>query len=108
MNIDAKILNKILAIRIQQHYIYIHSLNQFSKLYCMNKFYKHMPHIQFFFMFPKCVCVCVCMCAQSVKSDSLRPHAVFCQAPTSMEFSRQEYWSELPFPTPGDLLNSEM
>ena len=25
------------------------------------------------------------------------------QAPLSMEFSRQEYWSRLPFPTPGDL-----
>ena len=25
------------------------------------------------------------------------------QAPLSMEFSRQESWSELPFPTPGDL-----
>ena len=25
------------------------------------------------------------------------------QAPLSMEFSRQEYWSSLPFPTPGDL-----
>ena len=25
-----------------------------------------------------------------------------------MEFSRQEYWSELPFPTPGDLPNLEM
>ena len=25
------------------------------------------------------------------------------QAPLSMEFPRQEYWSELPFPTPGDL-----
>ena len=27
------------------------------------------------------------------------------QAPPSMEFSRQEYWSELPFPSPGDLPN---
>ena len=26
-----------------------------------------------------------------------------CQAPLSMEFSRQEYWSGLPFPPPGDL-----
>ena len=26
-----------------------------------------------------------------------------CQAPLTMEFSRQEYWSELPFPTPRDL-----
>ena len=25
------------------------------------------------------------------------------QAPLSMEFSRQEYWGELPFPSPGDL-----
>ena len=25
------------------------------------------------------------------------------QVPLSMEFSRQEYWSELPFPPPGDL-----
>ena len=25
------------------------------------------------------------------------------QAPLSMEFSRQEYWSELLFPSPGDL-----
>ena len=28
---------------------------------------------------------------------------VACQAPPSMEFSRQEYWSGLPFPSPGDL-----
>ena len=26
-----------------------------------------------------------------------------CQAPLSMEISRQEYWSELPFSPPGDL-----
>ena len=28
---------------------------------------------------------------------------VACQAPLSMEFSRQEYWSGLPCPPPGDL-----
>ena len=28
------------------------------------------------------------------------------QAPLSMGFSRQEYWSGLPFPPPGDLLNA--
>ena len=28
---------------------------------------------------------------------------VACQAPLSMGFSRQEYWSRLPFPSPGDL-----
>ena len=31
------------------------------------------------------------------------PWTVTCQAPLSMEFSRQEYWSGLPFPSPGDL-----
>ena len=29
------------------------------------------------------------------------------QAPLSMEFSRQEYWSRLPFSSPGDLPDSE-
>ena len=29
--------------------------------------------------------------------------AITCQAPLSMGFSRQEYWSGLPFPAPGDL-----
>ena len=28
---------------------------------------------------------------------------VACQAPLSMGFSRQEYWSGLPFPSPGNL-----
>ena len=31
------------------------------------------------------------------------PWTVARQAPLSMGFSRQEYWSELPFPSPGDL-----
>ena len=35
----------------------------------------------------------------SVLSNSFRPH----QAPLSMEFTRQEYKSGLPFPSPGDL-----
>ena len=30
---------------------------------------------------------------------------VACQAPLSMEFPRQEYWSGLPFPSSGDLPN---
>ena len=33
----------------------------------------------------------------------MTPWTVACQAPLSMEFSRQEYWSGLPFPTPGDI-----
>ena len=33
------------------------------------------------------------------------PWTVAHQAPPSMEFSRQEYWSGLPFPSPGNLPN---
>ena len=33
------------------------------------------------------------------------PWTVAYQAPHSMGFPRQEYWSGLPFPSPGDLLN---
>ena len=36
-------------------------------------------------------------------SDSATPWSVAYQSPQSMEFSRQEYWSGLPFPFPGDL-----
>ena len=53
------------------------------------------------------VCILACVCVDV--------HAQFCptlynsidslqfQAPLPMEFSRQEYWSGLPFPTLGDL-----
>ena len=42
--------------------------------------------------------------SRSVMSDSLRSHGLQpCRSPLSMGFSRQEYWSGLPFPSPGDL-----
>ena len=40
--------------------------------------------------------------SRSVMSDSAIPWTVANQAPLSMEISRQEYWSELPCPPPGD------
>ena len=54
-----------------------------------------------------CVCVCVCVCVQSFGPVQLfaTPWTVADQAPPSMEFFRQEYWSGLPFPSPGDLPN---
>ena len=36
-------------------------------------------------------------------SDSATPWTVAYQVPPFMGFSRQEYWSGLPFPSPGDL-----
>ena len=45
----------------------------------------------------------------SIVSDSfVTPWTVASQALLSMEFSRQEYWSGLPFPSPGDLPNPGM
>ena len=41
--------------------------------------------------------------SRSVVSNSVAPWTVACQAPLSMEFSRPEDWSELPFPSPRDL-----
>ena len=35
----------------------------------------------------------------------MTPQTIACQAPWFMEFSRQEYWSGLPFHSAGDLLN---
>ena len=55
-----------------------------------------------------CVCVCVCVCVLSRFSHvqlSVTIWTVAHQAPLSMEFSRQEYWSGLPCPPPGDLPN---
>ena len=54
-----------------------------------------------------CVCVCLCVCAHMLNCVQLfvTPQIVARQAPLSMEFSRQEYWSELPFSTPEDLPN---
>ena len=43
------------------------------------------------------------VCAYSVMSDSETPWTIAHQAPLSMGFSRQEYWSGLSFPPPGDL-----
>ena len=48
------------------------------------------------------------MCvSRSVVSDSATPWTVACQIPLSMGFSRQEYWSGLPLPSPGDLPHPE-
>ena len=44
----------------------------------------------------------MCSVAQS-RPTFAAPWTVVHQAPMPMEFSRQEYWSGLPFPTPGNL-----
>ena len=57
-----------------------------------------------------CVCVYVCVCVRvcSVISDFVISWTVDHQASLSIGFSRQKYWSGLPFPTPGDLSNPNL
>ena len=45
----------------------------------------------------------LCLCVLSHVQLFATPWTVACQAPLSMEFSRQEYWSQLLFPSPGDV-----
>ena len=49
----------------------------------------------------------MCVCVKSLSRVRLfvTPWTVARQAPLSMGFSRQEYWSGLPFPSLGDLPN---
>ena len=50
-----------------------------------------------------------CVLSHSVVSDCVPPHGLYVahQAPPSMEFCRQEYWSGLPFPSPGEKWSKE-
>ena len=51
--------------------------------------------------------VYVCVCAHTHTFSHVQlfvtPWTVACQASLSMGFPKQEYWSELPIPSPGDL-----
>ena len=49
------------------------------------------------------MCVCVHARVLSCVRLIMTPRTVAHQAPLSMEFSGQEYWSGFPFPPPGDL-----
>ena len=53
--------------------------------------------------------LCVCMLSHFSRVQIFEtPWAVAHQAPLSMGFSRQEYWSGLPCPSPGDLPDPEI
>ena len=58
----------------------------YSIIYCF------MPYVCIFVGVESLICV-----------SFVTPSTIAHQAPPSMEFSKQEYWSGLPFPSPGDL-----
>ena len=49
--------------------------------------------------------VCCCLVGELCWESFVIPWTVARQVPLSKGFPRQEYWSGLPFPSPGDLLN---
>ena len=55
------------------------------------------------YKFMMCLYVSMYVICSVVSDCIVTPWTVAHQAPLSMEFSRQEYWSGLPFPFPGDL-----
>ena len=72
--------------------------NQFTCYFTVKKLDIHLLTLVL------CMCVCVCVLVTQlclILCDPLRTIAH--QAPLSMELSRQEYWSGLPCPSPGDL-----
>ena len=85
---------------------WLYGINNFAILYtfttllCIPKQYSSTLHLLRFSM-SMCVCYII-----SVLSDSFATlRTVACQASLSMGFPRPEYWSGLPFPSPGDLPN---
>ena len=75
--------------------------------------------VLYFFLLSFCVCACVCVCvcvirmhacvcAQTLQSCLTLFDPMDCSPPDSsvLGFSRQEYWSRLPCPPPGDLPHS--
>ena len=56
---------------------------------------------------PLSLCVSLCLPLSLCRvRPSLTPWTEACQAPLSVEFSRQGYWTRLSFPPPGDLTDS--
>ena len=63
-------------------------------------------HILVSFVVYCCFCLVTrFVCVYSVVSNSATPWNMTCQTPLPVEFFRQEYWSGLPYPSPGHLPN---
>ena len=78
--------------------LYIYAMYMCIYIYNVNIFIYKSLHIQFYILH-KFVCVYI----KSHVWLFMTPWTVAYHTPPSMGFSRQEYWSGLPFPSPGDL-----
>ena len=85
-----------------------HFVDQFSQRYLEIKYYVSGTFVCDLFRTDLkiwlCVHACMLSCFTRVQLCAILL-TVACQTPPSSGFSRQEYWSGLPFPPPGDLPN---
>ena len=96
----------------KKKYLWESNSKKFKSLYCFYILNKHKAHsifikyIYFLVWKPK-IYISLIMEVKVKLLSGVRlfvtPWTVAYQAPPSMGFSRQEYWSGLPFPSPGDL-----
>ena len=64
---------------------------------------QQIPTSYLFYMWERAY-VNLSLCTRwSMSNTFVTPWTAACQDPLSMGFARQEYWSKLPFPSPGDL-----
>ena len=80
--------------KVNHLYIYIYPL--------FLRFFSHIGHYRVLSRVPCATRVCT-LSRSAVSNTLVTPQTVACQAPLSMGFSRQEYWSGVPFPPPGNL-----
>ena len=69
-----------------------------------NIYISYMKYFSVGALFPSLV---ICVLVTQSCSTLRDPWTIAHQAALSMEFSRQDYWSGLPFPPPGDVSNPE-
>ena len=78
--------------------------------YLSTRIFRNISNI-YYLLYPvstsskKVSCCCCCLALKSCLTLCHTPWTVAHKSPLSMGFSRQEYWSGLPWPPPGDLPN---
>ena len=83
-------------------YIHIYTHTYTYVQYIEDQYSTGQTHISFFFFFvlPVYCYQPITLHAHAHMLSHVTPWTAACQAPLSMDFSRQEYWSGLPFPSP--------
>ena len=83
-------------------YIYLHSFSDSFPIYRVEFSVPYSRSLLIIYFIHRQIDNAVDSVSRSVISDIATPWTVAHQTPLSMEFSRKEYWSGQPFPSPGE------